>query len=137
MLKLNKTHKEKEKELMASEEKKTVDDIIAPKEKEVLRENVWDICMILPVKEGTIQGGSLVTYRVQTKLLTDIEFMTGVFRTMFATLAHNDPQLDKMFRKEFAEGNRLKARVMAEAKTKEKDILRAANNALNKGKKKL
>lgn len=138
-----KKQKAKEQEIMAAdesahaeEEKKTVDDVIKEKKiSEVLRKNVLDIVMILPIKEGTIQGGQVVSQRVQMSLITNLDFMTGVFRLMFATLAKNDPQLEKMFRKFFIEQDMMRVRVQ---KQKEIDLKNAERvlNAKFKNKKK-
>ncbi len=65
--------------------------------KEVFRKTVVDLVMILPVKEGTITGGGLVTMRVPYDSITNVEFMSATFRQMWVSLVKEDKQLNREF----------------------------------------
>lgn len=84
------------------------------------RKDVVDVVMILPKTEGNIQGGALVTMRVPLISVTNVDFMTGVFRQMWVTLAKDDKQLnaifEEMFKNQAIERKRLERMVARETK---------------------
>lgn len=69
--------------------------------KEKFRQNVIDVVMILPKKEGTIIDGGQIQMRVPLSEITNIDFMSATFRQMWITLCQKDNQLKKEFESYF------------------------------------
>lgn len=65
--------------------------------KDKFRKNVIDLAVVLPVKENTITGGGMIIKRINMDRITDIEYMSAVFREMWVTLVSKDKQLNDVF----------------------------------------
>lgn len=73
--------------------------------------DVRDIILILPTKEGTINGSPMTTMRIPISGATNIEWMSAVLRQMWLTVCKEDKQLGDEFKTYFENQEKEKKRL--------------------------
>lgn len=88
------------KKKIEQKEEKSPEDLSSKKMKKLkdsFRVDFIDIGMVLPTKEGTLNGGGMTMLRVPMNMLTNIDYMSTVFREAWVKLIKEDKQLSKTF----------------------------------------